>query len=304
MLEDGGGGHVSNSSDSKPAGPENSRRNPHRVKYAREISAVGARVRRLELPFNRHGIDPYGVRQRDLARMFSLFGLAYRYYFRVAVTGVDHVPARGRAMLVGNHSGGYAIDGAMVVASLFFDKDPPRLVQGMVDKFVNRLPFASQWSSRLGQFTGLPEHAERLLGDGRLLLVFPEGARGTAKLYPQRNTLVEFGAGFMRLALATRTPIIPFGFLGGGEAIPTIANLYKVGQFVGLPYIPITPYILPVPRPTPLRIHYGEPMVFESTGNEDDDVVDGYVQRVKDRVRTLLDHGGARASGPPREAKS
>jgi 1-acyl-sn-glycerol-3-phosphate acyltransferase len=262
-------------------------------------AAVRERVRRLELPFNRHGIDPYGVRQSDLARMFTLLGLVYRHYFRVAVTGLERVPARGRAMLVGNHSGGYAVDGAMVIASMFFDKEPPRLVQGMVDKFINKLPFASQWSSRLGQFTGLPEHAERLLRDDRLLLVFPEGARGTAKLYPERNTLVEFGTGFMRLALATRTPIIPFGFLGGGEAIPTVANLYRVGQAFGLPYIPITPYLVPVPRPVRLALHYGEPMWFEGSGSEDDDVVQGYVARVKESVSRLLEGGGLAREATP-----
>ena len=115
-------------------------------------------------------------------------------------------------MLVGNHSGGVAIDGAMVLASMFFDMDPPRLAQGMAEKFINKVPFASEWANRTGQFTGLPENAVRLLEDERLLVVFPEGARGTAKLYKERYSLVDFGTGFMRLALKTKTPIIPFAF--------------------------------------------------------------------------------------------
>jgi 1-acyl-sn-glycerol-3-phosphate acyltransferase len=96
------------------------------------------------------------------------------------------------------------------------EMDPARLGQGMAEKFLNMLPFASEWSSRCGQFTGLPEHAERLLNDERLLMVFPEGARGTAKLYWERYSLVGFGTGFIRLALATHTPVIPFAFIGGG----------------------------------------------------------------------------------------
>ena len=44
-------------------------------------------------------------------------------------------------MLVGNHSGGIAIDGAMVIASCLLEMDPPRLAQGMVEKFINRVPF-------------------------------------------------------------------------------------------------------------------------------------------------------------------
>ena len=167
---------------------------------------VVARVERLELPFNRHGLDPYGVSRKELVRWLSLLAWFYRNYFNVQVEGVEHVPPRGRAMLVGNHSGGVALDAAMVVASMLLEMDPPRLAQGMADKFINLIPFASEWTSRTGQFTGLPENAERLLHDDRLLMVFPEGARGTAKLYWERNSLVEFGSGFVRLALATNTP--------------------------------------------------------------------------------------------------
>ncbi len=214
---------------------------------------VFSRVNRLELPFDALGVDPFGVSKRHLTVFFSVLGWFYRRYFKVKSFGVEHIPTRGRAMLVGNHSGGYAIDGAMVVASCFFELEPPRLAQGMAEKFIHRLPVASSWASRCGHITGLPEHAERLLEDERLLLVFPEGARGTAKLHHERYSLVDFGTGFMRLALKTSTPIIPFAFLGGGSAVPTVVNLYALGRAIGVPYIPLTPYLLPVPLPAPLR---------------------------------------------------
>lgn len=252
------------------------------------------RVRRIELPFNRYGIDPYGISQEKLAVFFSALGFLYRHYFDVTCYGVEHVPARGRAMLVGNHSGGVAVDGAMVLVSMLLEKDPPRLAQGMAEKFLNRLPVVSQWTNRVGQFTGLPEHAARLLEDERLLMVFPEGARGTAKLYPQRNSLVRFGTGFVRLALQTKTPIVPFAFIGGGEAIPTIYNSEWLGRLVGAPYVPFTPYVLPIPRPVPCQIYYAEPMVFEGTGNEDDLVIQGYVNRVQAQIAQLIELGLSR----------
>ncbi len=168
-------------------------------------------------------------------------------------------------MLVGNHSGGVALDGAMCVAASFFELNPPRLAQGMAEKFLNVIPFASEWTARCGQLTGLPEHAERLLEDERLLMVFPEGAKGTAKLFKERYSLVDFGTGFMRLALKTKTPIIPLGFVGGADAIPTIANSYALGKLLRDPYIPITPWLLtsraagalrgPLRRAAPLRRH-------------------------------------------------
>jgi 1-acyl-sn-glycerol-3-phosphate acyltransferase len=181
--------------------------------------------------------------------------------------------------------------------------NPPRLAQGMAEKFLNKVPFASQITNRCGHLTGLPEHAERLLADERMLMVFPEGARGTAKLFKERYSLVHFGTGFVRLAMKMKTPIVPFGFLGGGEAIPTIANAYTLGKMIGVPYIPVTPWLFAVPIPAKLEVYYSEPMVFEGTGSEEDEVVYGHVEKVKERIAGLIDVGRRRRRGEdPREA--
>jgi 1-acyl-sn-glycerol-3-phosphate acyltransferase len=174
---------------------------------------------------------------------------------------------------------------------MLLEMEPPRLAHAMADKFINRLPVASTWSNRTGQFTGLPEHAERLLADERLLIVFPEGHLGTAKLYPERYSLVDFGTGFVRLALKMKTPIIPFAFLGGGSAIPSVYNSELLGRLSGVPYVPLTPYGAPLPLPVQLEVHYGAPMVFEGTGNEEDAVINGYVERVKSQIAHLIEVG-------------
>lgn len=260
---------------------------------ADRIETVAERVARVELPFDALGFDPYGISRAALTTAFAALEPFYRRYFRVRCQGLEHVPARGRAMLVGNHSGGVGLDGAMVIAAAFFGLDPPRLAQGMAERFIGKVPFASTAAARTGQFTGLPEHAERLLEDERLLLVFPEGSRGTAKRYWERYSLVDFGTGFMRLALQTKTPIIPFAFLGGGSAIPTFVNLYGVGRRLGVPYIPLTPWVLPLPRPARLNIQIGEAMRFEGSGNEEDRSIAERVARVKGRIRELIERGRA-----------
>lgn len=252
------------------------------------LQDVRARVDALELDFNELGIDRYGVSKRHLVVFFSALLALYRYYFRVKVFGIEHVPSKGRAVLVGNHSGGVAIDGAMVVTSTLMEMDPPRLAQGMAEKFLNRMPISSLWTARLGHFTGLPENAQRLLDDDRLLMVFPEGARGTAKLYSERYSLVEFGTGFVRLAMKTKSPVIPFAVLGGGAAFPTIFNSKTLGRLIGAPYVPFTAYLLPIPLPAPMEVHYGPPMMFEGTGDEEDAVVAAHVERVKETVAAMI----------------
>lgn len=238
-----------------------------------------------------------------LGRFFSGMWWLYRYYFAVSVYGVEHVPPRGRVMLVGNHSGGVALDGFITIGSMFFEMSPPRLAEGMAEKFIASFPVMGQWSSRLGQFTGLPEHAVRLLEDDRMLLVYPEGARGTAKLYPDRDSLVRFGTGFMRLALQTKTPIVPVAFVGGGDAIPTVMNVTKGARAFGVPYFPVTPYLFPLPLPVSFQILYGRPMTFPGTGNEVDEVVLGWVDEVKNEIGRLLDQGRRLRQGRIRESE-
>ncbi len=252
---------------------------------------IAARMEALDLEFNKFGIDPYGIDKADLTRFISVFAWIYRYYFKVDVHGLDHVPSQGRGILVGNHSGGVAIDGMMVMGSMLLDAEPPRLPHGMIDKFIHEFPLASQIMSRAGQFTGNPDQAKRLLNAERIILAFPEGARGTAKLAKDADSLVGFGTGFMRLALETKSPIVPFGFVGGGDALPTIANLKRLGRLFGVPYIPVTKWIFLVPKPTRFQLLYGKPMYFEGTGHERDEVVIAMVDEVKERIRDLIRQG-------------
>ncbi len=259
---------------------------------------VASRLDRLEIPFGPQGFDPYGTGKSELGLFFTAVRPIYRRYFRVHCHGIGNIPARGRVMIVGNHSGGMPIDGLMVLASAFFELDPPRLAHAMADKFVAALPIVGQIASRIGQPTGLPEHALRLLQDDRMLVVFPEGVRGTAKLYPERHTLVRFGSGFLRLALQTRSPIVPVACLGVGSAVPTIFNARGLGHLFGLPYFPLTPYGLPFPLPAHIDLVYGPPMEFRGTGSEEDEVVERYVDQVKAQIATMI----ARAR-PPRHAK-
>jgi 1-acyl-sn-glycerol-3-phosphate acyltransferase len=263
---------------------------------------IDARVEALEIPFNKHGLDPYGTSKADLKAALRPAAWLYRKYMTMSVHGQEHVPKAGRAMLVGNHSGGVALDGALIWTSLLLELSPPRLAHGMAEKFLNMAPFASRWTNRCGQLTGLPEHAIRLLEDDRLLMVFPEGARGTAKLYKERYSLVRFGTGFMRLAMQTSTPIVPMAFLGGGEAIPTIHNSKMLGKLTGAPYVPFTPWILAVPRPASCQIYFGAPMEFDGSGNEADDVILDNVDQVKQRIRALLDQGIERRRGRHRNS--
>ena len=255
---------------------------------------VESRVQRLDIPFGTLGYDPFGISQRHLKLFYALLEPLYRSYFKVETSGIEHIPPEGRAMLIGNHSGGVPVDAAMIFASIFFELNPPRHAHGMVEKFAQNLPFLSSLFSRIGQLTGLPEHAEQLLNAERLLLAFPEGVRGTGKLFHERYQLARFGTGFVRIALATKSPIIPFAFIGGEEAMPVIYHMQGLADLIGVPYIPVPKHIVPIPKPEYCGVVYGEPIILEGSGNERDVVIQGHVDRIRDEISQLITIGRAR----------
>jgi len=128
-------------------------------------------------------------------------------------------------------------------------------------------------------------------------MVFPEGERGGGRLFKDRYKIMGFGQGFMRLAMKTQTPIVPFALIGGEEMVPSFSRMKPLARLLGVPYAPLTPTILPLPLPTKVYIHFGEPMHFEGRGDEDDDVIVPAVRQVEAAVKSLIDSGLSRRKG-------
>src|SRR5438270_11791216 len=95
---------------------------------------IAARVDRLELGFDERGYDAFGISKWHLTVGFRALSFLYRNYFTVKCHGLTNVPQRGRVVMVGNHSGGVALDAAMTIASCLLELEPPRLAQGMAEK--------------------------------------------------------------------------------------------------------------------------------------------------------------------------
>lgn len=248
-------------------------------------------VERLDVGFDSYGVDPFGVSRDVLIKAYSPAAWLYRNYLRVSTFGMEHVPATGRGLVICNHTGGIGTDAAMLSTSFLLNADHPRMVHGMAEYFFAKVPFVSELMSRVGHLTGIPEHAELLLSRERLVVAFPEGTRGTSKLYKDRYRLERFGTGFVRLALKMRTPIIPVAFIGGEEAFPTLFHIKFLANLIGAPYVPVAPHLVLFPLPVACQLHFGEPILFEGDGTESDAVIDEYVDRVKSRIASLIDQG-------------
>jgi 1-acyl-sn-glycerol-3-phosphate acyltransferase len=254
------------------------------------------RIEALRAELGGRATDDFGFDPDSLKIVAPLVEWFYRNYFRVEPHGLENLPP-GRVLLVSNHSGQVPIDGMMIASALLFDAHPPRAARSMVERWVPTLPFVSTFFARVGQVLGAPENCRVLLGQEHAILVFPEGVRGINKTYDQAYRLQAFGNGFMRLALETRTPIVPVGVVGAEEQYPALTNLRPVAKALGLPALPITP-LFPLagplgllPLPVKYRIYFGEPMQFEGEPDDEDAIIGARVARVRDAVDALLRRG-------------
>lgn len=255
------------------------------------------RIAKIPTTLNEFGYDPFGMAPDTLRRLTLLGAVLYRYWFRVETSDIDRVPP-GRALLIGNHAGNtIPWDGAMLGMAMLLDGSPPRIPRAMAEFYLPRIPWWSELIHRAGAVVGTPENCLRLLEREEAIMVFPEGHRGFIKPYRKAYELQEFGTGFVRLALQAQTPIVPVGIIGSEEQSPGLYDAKMLGRLIGSPAFPITvgfPWLGPLgylPLPVKYRIRFGDPIHFEGDPQEDDAAIEEKVERVKDRIRRLLDAG-------------
>jgi 1-acyl-sn-glycerol-3-phosphate acyltransferase len=213
----------------------------------------------VNVPFDDagHGYDVFGMSPRVLAAAAAALHPVYHRYFRVHSHGIEHVPARGAAILAANHGGLLPIDGALVVLDVLARTDPPRAPRPIGDLFIPFLPWVGTLLSRAGVVSGSAGNFRHLLERGELVLVFPEGSPGIGKGFRRRYRLQAWRPGHAELAIRHRVRVVPVAVIGSEEAWPQLARIDRVHPF-GAPFLPLPA----VPFPLPVRhdIYYGAPI--------------------------------------------
>src|SRR5437763_1051131 len=241
-------------------------------------------------------LDDWGRSQRVFDLMEPLLDFYYRYWFRVEVEGIENVPSDGGALLVSNHSGALPPDGPMIMQALRHEHPARRPLYMLGEHWFKGYPGIGMLTNKLGLVPAHPANAQRLLHDeGRLVLVFPEGQKGTRKLYWQRYRLRRFGrGGFVKTALRTGVPIVPVAVIGAEEAMPIFAHVPLLQRLTGLIYFPIN-HAFPhfglaaglMYMPAKFKIRFLEPISFDAYGPDDADDLE-LVQRLAEQVRGLI----------------
>ena len=140
-----------------------------------------------------------------------------------------------------NHSGALPPDAPMIMQAIRNEHPAPRPLYMLGEHWFKGYPGVGMLANKIGLVPAHSANAQRLLRDeGRLVLVFPEGQKGSRKLYWQRYRLRRFGrGGFVKTALRSGTPIVPVAVVGAEEAMPIFAHVPLLQRLTGLIYFPV-----------------------------------------------------------------
>jgi 1-acyl-sn-glycerol-3-phosphate acyltransferase len=213
-------------------------------------------------------------------------------WFRVEVRGIENIPSDGSALIVANHSGTMPLDG--LVTQVVVADHTGRPLRTLAADLVFQTPFVGELSRKGGATLANNDDAERLLRQGNLVGVWPEGFKGLGKPFAERYKLQRFGrGGFVSAAMRTGVPIVPCSIVGAEEIYPLVGNIASLARLLGVPYIPITPFfpllgpLGLIPLPSKWLIEFGEPIRTDDfpDGAADDPML---VFNVTDQVRETI----------------
>jgi 1-acyl-sn-glycerol-3-phosphate acyltransferase len=213
----------------------------------------------------------------------SLFLLEIvRKYFRLEVEGVENLPKKGRALIVPNHSGVTALDAVMVGNELHRAvKRVPRILAHPL-WFVG--PNIRILARRMGLEEANKDAGEKLLRQGNCVMIFPEGAAGNFKPTAKRYQLQEFRRGFVRMAMATKSPIVPVVVIGAEETNINLSSI-KLAKALKGTIIPIPLNVIPLPAKWKIIFL---PKIDMSKYSKKDTANSKLVHEVSERVRGLI----------------
>jgi 1-acyl-sn-glycerol-3-phosphate acyltransferase len=224
----------------------------------------------------RSDVDRWGRSEHLRALTRAIYDPIYTHWFRVEWEGWEHLPTEGGALLVANHAGAIPPDAPSIMHGI--EKDLHRPVYGLAENLFRSMPVIGTLWSRSGGVAAHPDNAYRLLHDEQqLVLVFPEGTKGTGKHYNDRYKLRRFGrGGFVDIAMRAGVPVIPIAVMGAEEAMPIVFKSNRLAKLMNIPYFPVTanmlmfgPAGLAVYLPAKFRMRVLPPVHFDVPPNQE-----------------------------------
>lgn len=255
--------------------------------------------------------DPFALRDETyIERTLPALRLSSKFYFRADVRGIEHIPAEGPVLLVGNHSGGTMIADTFVFSQAFYDHfGVDRRFHQLAHDLLFKMPGLRVLAQRYGTVPASPANMSRALRENAALLVYPGGDHETFRPSWESGD-IDFAhrTGFVKLALKHNVPIVPVVsiggqetalFLGQGRGIAEALQLNRVARLKVFPAALGPPFgasllDMPIrfPLPAKIAIRVLPPIDLRDRLGSKPDIDEGYklVTSTMQRMLTRLDN--------------
>lgn len=200
--------------------------------------------------------DDWGLDHDYIEAWCPWFNFLRDVYWRIDAEGFKNIPSTGGALLVASHRGFMPLDGVMHVYRVLHETG--RVLRFLIIPSLLSMPYLSNFLTKIGGVVASQENARRLLSQGNLVGVFPEGIRGAFTPYRRAYKLRNFARSrFAQIAIENQAPIVPVAVVGHAEIFPIIGRIDwgYVTRAHGWPYFPIAPMFPLAPVPIPSKWH-------------------------------------------------
>ena len=177
--------------------------------------------------------------------------------------GLENLPKEGGYMMYPNHQGKYDVLGIM-----YTHKEPCTFVMDklksntmLVREFVDLVQGKRLEKDNPRQGLTIINQVAKEVAEGRKYILFPEGGYK----FNNKNKVCDFKAGSFKIALKSKTPIIPIALIDSYK----VFNSFHIG--------PITTYV-----------HYLEPIYYEEYKNmKTQEIANLVKQRIEEKIREV-----------------
>lgn len=238
--------------------------------------------------------DPWGLDLNVCKTMAKVVYPLYKSYFKVRVHGAEKIQNEPY-LVVSNHSGQIPIDGVLITMAFLLETENPRILRGMVERFLAGMPYLGSLVAKGGSILGDRRNCQYLIEKGESILVFPEGVKGISKNTSEYYQIKNFTHGFYRIALEKQTPILPICVIGAEEFYPYVYQFRPLAKLLGIPAFPLSPSLLigGLPMPSPIDIFIGDPITppgHLSSEAPEADIADS-IAEIEDTIRSMISEG-------------
>ncbi|KPA17172.1 glycerol acyltransferase [Candidatus Magnetomorum sp. HK-1] len=251
-------------------------------------------------------LSKYKHNTKKLDENSVFWDLILDYYFRLEMTGWEHLPDKA-SMLVGIHSGTWLTMDAWTLCAQWrriFNKK--RILNATAHDVLMSLPMLGKYFRSVGVIPANRKSVTKAFAKGHDVVIWPGGEVDAMRSWSKRDKVILGGrTGFIRQAIRSGVSIVPVATIGGTETVFVLSECRKIAKMLNLkkhlrceifPLVLGFPFgvtfeVLPmhIPLPAKIRTKILEPIKIDNDPDKEND--NDYVMKKYREIENCIQEG-------------